>query len=207
MKGELTEIAADAFNGCESLTSMTVAGTVRPLSVGTRAAAKALVIPASVTKIGDRAFKGTGITSVPVPAGVKMGTGVFRDCKQLTKAAVAKGVKTLGSYTFKGCTKLSSVTLHSTVTKIESYAVSGCKRRTSVPSPKSVTSIGKNALYGASKVKTLTVNSKKLTKSSVKGALAGSKVTTVKVPKSMLKSYAKVFAKSVVGKTVKVRAI
>ena len=205
VKGEVTEIAADAFNGCESLTSMTVAGTVKPLA--TRAASSALVIPASVTKIGDRAFKGTGITSVTVPAGVKMGTGVFRDCKQLTKAAVAKGVKTLGSYTFKGCSALKSVTIPGTVTKIERSAFSGCKSLAKVTIPKGVTSIGKNALYGASKVKTLTVNSKKLTKSSVKGALAGSKVTTVKVPKSMLKSYAKVFAKSVVGKAVKVRAI
>ena len=207
VKGELTEIAADAFNGCESLTSMTVAGTVRPLAVGTRAASSALVIPASVTKIGDRAFKGTGITSVTVPAGVKMGTGVFRDCKQLTKAAVASKVKAISAYTFKGCSALKSVTIPGTVTKIERSAFSGCKSLAKVTIPKSVTSIGKNALYGASKVKTLTVNSKKLTKSSVKGALAGSKVTTVKVPKSMLKSYAKVFAKSVVGKTVKVRAI
>ena len=205
VKGELTEIAADAFNGCESLTSMTVAGTVRPLA--TRAASSALVIPSSVTKIGDRAFKGTGITSVTVPAGVKMGTGVFRDCKQLTKAAVASKVKAISAYTFKGCSALKSVTIPGTVTKIERSAFSGCKSLAKVTIPKGVTSIGKNALYGASKVKTLTVNSKKLTKSSVKGALAGSKVTTVKVPKSMLKSYAKVFAKSVVGKTVKVRAI
>lgn len=205
VKGELTEIAADAFNGCESLTSMTVAGTVRPLA--TRAASSALVIPASVTKIGDRAFKGTGITSVTVPAGVKMGTGVFRDCKQLTKAAVASKVKAISAYTFKGCSALKSVTIPGTVTKIERSAFSGCKSLAKVTIPKGVASIGKNALYGASKVKTLTVNSKKLTKSSVKGALAGSKVTTVKVPKSMLKSYAKVFAKSVVGKAVKVRAI
>ena len=205
--GELTEIAADAFNGCESLTSMTVAGTVRPLAAITRAASSALVIPASVTKIGDRAFKGTGITSVTVPAGVKMGTGVFRDCKQLTKATVASKVKAISAYTFKGCSALKSVTIPGTVTKIERSAFSGCKSLAKVTIPKGVTSIGKNALYGASKVKTLTVNSKKLTKSSVKGALAGSKVATVKVPKSMLKSYAKVFAKSVVGKTVKVRAI
>ena len=205
--GELTEIAADAFNGCESLTSMTVAGTVRPLAAITRAASSALVIPASVTKIGDRAFKGTGITSVTVPAGVKMGTGVFRDCKQLTKATVASKVKAISAYTFKGCSALKSVTIPGTVTKIERSAFSGCKSLAKVTIPKGVTSIGKNALYGASKVKTLTVNSKKLTKSSVKGALAGSKVTTVKVPKSMLKSYAKVFAKSVVGKSVKVRAI
>ena len=108
---------------------------------------------------------------------------------------------------FKGCSKLASVTLPSGITKIERSAFSGCKSLAKVAIPKGVTSIGKNALYGASKVKTLTVNSKKLTKSGVKGALAGSSITTVKVPKSMLKSYAKVFAKSVVGKAVKIRAI
>ncbi|MGN0078677.1 MAG: leucine-rich repeat protein [Coriobacteriales bacterium] len=205
VKGELTEIAADAFNGCANLTSMTVAGTVKPMA--TRAAAQALVIPASVTKVGDRAFKGTGITSVTIPAGVKMGSAVFRDCKQLAKATVEKGVKSLSSYTFKGCTALKSVTVPSTVTKIERSAFSGCKNLAKVTLPKSVKSIGANALYGTTKVKTLTINSKQLTKSGVKNALKGSSVTTVKVPKSKVAAYKKLFTKANAGKSVKVRAI
>lgn len=207
VKGELTEIAADAFNGCTNLTSMTVAGTVKPMAIGTLAASGSLVIPESVTKVGNRAFKGTGITSVTVPAGVKMGSSVFRDCKQLKSAVIEKGVKTLSSYTFKGCSALKSVTVPSGITKIERSVFSGCKNLTKVTLPKTVTSIGKNVLYGAAKAKTLTINSKKLTKSSVKGSLAGSKVTTVKVPKSMVSAYKKIFTKANCGKTVKVRAI
>ena len=207
VKGELTEIAADAFNGCTNLTSMTVAGTVKPMAVGTLATSGSLVIPESVTKVGDRAFKGTGITSVTIPAGVKMGSSVFRDCKQLKNAVIEKGVKTLSSYTFKGCSALKSVTVPYGVAKIERSVFSGCKNLTKVTLPKTVTSIGKNALYGASKAKTLTVNSKKLTKSGVKGSLAGSKVTTVKVPKSMVSAYKKIFTRANCGKTVKVRAI
>ena len=206
IKGEVTEIAADAFNGCTNLTGLTTSGGIKPLAAASATTGK-LVIPASITKIGDRAFKGTGITSVTIPAGVKMGSSVFRDCKQLTKASIEKGVKSLSSYTFKGCSALKSVTVPSGVTKIERSVFSGCKNLTKVTLPKTVTSIGKNALYGASKAKTLTINSKKLTKSGVKGSLAGSKVTTVKVPKSMVSAYKKIFTKANCGKTVKVRAI
>ena len=206
VKGEVTEIAADAFNGCTNLTGLTTSGGLKPLAAASAATGK-LVLPASVTKVGDRAFKGTGITSVTIPAGVKMGTGVFRDCKQLKSASVEKSVKTLSSYTFKGCSALKSVTVPSGVTKIERSAFSGCKNLTKVTLPKTVTSIGKNALYGASKAKTLTINSKKLTKSGVKGSLAGSKVATVKVPKSMVSAYKKIFTAKNCGKKVTVKAI
>ena len=74
-----------------------------------------------------------------------------------------------------------------------------------------VTSIAPKAFKGT-KVKTLTVKSKKLTKGSVKGSLKGSKVKTVKVKvgkkkenKKYVKKYKKIFTKKNAGKKVKVK--
>ena len=74
-----------------------------------------------------------------------------------------------------------------------------------------VTSIAPKAFKGT-KVKTLTVKSKKLTKKSVKGSLKGSKVKTVKVKvgkkkenKNYVKKYKKIFTKKNAGKKVKVK--
>lgn len=74
-----------------------------------------------------------------------------------------------------------------------------------------VTSIAPKAFKGT-KVKTLTVKSKKLTKKSVKGSLKGSKVKTVKVKvgkkkenKKYVKKYKKIFTKKNCGKKVKVK--
>ena len=74
-----------------------------------------------------------------------------------------------------------------------------------------VTGISAKAFKGT-KVKTLTVKSKKLTKKSVKGSLRGSKVKTVKVKvgkkkvnKKYAKKYKKIFTKKNAGKKVAVK--
>ena len=67
-----------------------------------------------------------------------------------------------------------------------------------------VTGIAANAFKG-SKVATLTVQTKSLTKKSVKGSLKASKVKTVKVPKAKKNAYKKIFTKAVAGKKVTVK--
>ena len=72
---------------------------------------------------------------------------------------------------------------------------------------KEVKSIGKSAFAGCKKLKTLRVESTKLTKFTIKGCLKGSSVKTVKVPKSKLGAYKKLFTKKICGKKVKVKGI
>ena len=88
---------------------------------------------------------------------------------------------------------------------IERSIFSRCSSLKSMTIPAKVESIGKYAFY-KSGVKTLTVKSTKLTKAGVKDCLKGSNVIKVKVPKSKLKAYKKLFTKNVCGKTVKVAA-
>ena len=148
------------------------------------------------------ALTGSGVKSVAIPKGVKLGKGVFENCKKLASATVAKGVTGLPASTFKGCSKLSKVTLGSSLGTIGSQALAGCAKLKSLTLPKSVKSIGSKALTGCSKLTKITVTSTQLTKKGLTGSLKGSSVTKALVPKSKLKAYSKLFVKSVCGKNV-----
>ena len=63
---------------------------------------------------------------------------------------------------------------------------------------------GAEALSFASKATTLEVKTTALTSSRVRNSLKGSKVTTVKVPSTRLKTYTQAFEESNSGKKVKV---
>ncbi|MGI6032747.1 MAG: leucine-rich repeat protein [Coriobacteriales bacterium] len=96
------------------------------------------------------------------------------------------------------------------VTAVAAKALKG-KKATKVTLGKNVKTIKKGAFKG-SKVKTIVVKTKKLTKKSVKGSLKGSKVKTVKVnvgktkvDKKYVKKYKKAFTKKNAGKKVTVK--
>ena len=194
-------IGSYAFAGCTSLPSLPAcSGAIGDYAFLNCSALTA--VPAGATSYGKGAFSGSGVKSVTIPKGVKLSTGVFENCKKLASATVAKGVTGLPASTFKGCSKLSKVTLGSSLGAIGSQALAGCAKLKSLTLPKSVKSIGSKALAGCGKLTKLTVKSTQLTKKGVAGALKGSSVATVYVPKSKLKAYGKIFMRSVCGKKV-----
>ena len=82
------------------------------------------IIPNSVTKIGD---------------------GAFRWCKSLQSVTIPNSVTSIGYEAFSGCESLKSVTIPNSVTKIGNYAFSSCESLQSVTIPNSVTKIGDGA--------------------------------------------------------------
>ena len=120
-------------------------------------------------------------------------TGVTNKSKKSTKKITVNTVKVDGK-TYK-------------VTEIAPKALANMKKLTKVVIGKNVTKIGAKFLYKSKKVKTIYIKTKKLTKASVKNSLKGSSVKTVKVPKSKVKAYKKIFTKKNCGKKVKVVAI
>lgn len=85
-----------------------------------------LIIPNSVTSIGERAFY---------------------DCSGLTSVTIPNSVTSIGRNAFYGCSGLTSVTIPNSVTSIGNEAFYWCSNLTPVTIPNSVTSIGSNAFY------------------------------------------------------------
>ena len=85
----VTSIGSSAFDGCTSLTSIT--------------------IPDSVTSIGGRAFDGcTSLTSITIPDSVtSIGELAFNNCTSLTSISIPDSVTSIIWYAFENCTSLT----------------------------------------------------------------------------------------------------
>ena len=159
-------IHSRAFEGCSSLTSVT--------------------IPEGVTSIGDYTFKGcSGLTSVTIPEGVtSIGSSAFRECSGLTSVTIPSSVTSIGSYAFYGCSSLTSVTIPSSVTSIGERAFYWCESLTSVTIPEGVTSIRYAAFWGCSSLTSVTIPEG--VTSIGDGAFSGcSGLTSVTIPSSV----------------------
>ena len=85
---------------------------------------KALIIPDSVTSIGDLAFWFcTSLTSVTIPDSVtSIGDSAFYNCISLTSVTIPDSVTSIGDSAFVWCTSLTSITIPDSVTNIGEHA-------------------------------------------------------------------------------------
>ena len=151
-------IATGAFTSCDSLTSITIPGSVTSIGGSMFRGCNSLtsvIIGDGVTRIDNDAFRDcSSLTSVTIPDSVtSIVYSAFAYCSSLTSITIPDSVTRIGSGAFEGCSSLTSITIPDSVTSIGYDAFNGCTSLTSVTIPDSVTSIEFNAFYGCDRLK------------------------------------------------------
>ena len=171
----ITSIGETAFNACSNIKSVNITDIASwcNISFGNRSAnplyyanelylngnlVTQLVIPDSVTSIGNYAFSGcTSLTSIKISDSVtSIGNYAFYSCDNLTSVTIGEGITSIGNNVFSYCTSLTSITIPNSVTSIGEDAFSFCGI-TSITIPNSVTSIGEDAFWACTSLESLTI--------------------------------------------------
>lgn len=105
-----------------------------------------LLLPATVTTIGDGALMGSTITEVAIPAGVTaIGQAAFSMCSSLKSVTIPSRVTVIAPRVFEGCEGLAGVNMSSDVTTIGQRAFMGCQSLESFNYPAALRTIGAEA--------------------------------------------------------------
>ncbi len=112
---------------------------------------KGVVIPETVTSIGNNAFQGcknlASVTFKGAPSTITVGNNAFQNCVKL-KSINLPAAKRIGSLAFDGCTSLEELILDMGTEEIGDYCFRNCTNLKSLHIPESVTVIGQGAFSG-----------------------------------------------------------
>ncbi len=134
----LSKIGAGAFQNCDKLTVLDIAGT---------------------TSIEDYAFYDCdGLTDVTIYGGLaadEVGKCIFKSCDNLTNLEIKNGAIEIGESMFEDCVSLKTALLPDSICLIGRLAFENCKSLEAIMIPDSVQSVGEYAFYDCASAKTL----------------------------------------------------
>ena len=158
---KVTSIGTQAFAQQEKLTTVIIPSTVT--QIGKKAFRNSginyLNIPESITSIGESAFfECQNLTAIDIPDNVtSLAGGVFWGCSNLTSVTIGNGVASFGNSAFFECGSLETVTLGKNITSIGEYAFYECSSLTSIIIPDGVKTIGCAAFYGCTSLSSMII--------------------------------------------------
>ncbi len=128
------EISKSAFDSCDTITGV--------------------IIPASVTRIGDFAFRGCPRLEKAVLGCVaEIGNSLFEDCVSLETVFLPDGTAEIPTFMLKGCASLKTVNIPETVRIIRDEAFYGCSSLGEIKLPSGLRSICAGAFSGCTSLK------------------------------------------------------
>lgn len=168
----ITEIKADAFRGCEALTTLVIPQRVASIAYGALAGCKALTqlsVDTANTHYDSRndcnaiicTWKGklmvvAGSAATVVPADVRyIAPQAFSGCTALAALALPERMEEIGEQAFSGCTALQTIDIPQGVKRIEPSAFAGCTALHTVSLPKSLNELADSAFAGCTALQTI----------------------------------------------------
>lgn len=172
-------ISGGVFYG-KSLERITLPDVIEAVESGAFVNCSADVnIPASLKKVGNAAFQGSGIKNALIPPSVEeLGVYIFSGCKSLIKleyqagikipdgfcyetalktVSVPGNIKEVGRYAFYRCSGLLKVSLADSITNIGDLAFFECTGLEEIHMPEQLITISKQAFDGCSSLKAITL--------------------------------------------------
>uniref|UniRef100_A0A6C0F3J1 Surface antigen BspA-like n=1 Tax=viral metagenome TaxID=1070528 RepID=A0A6C0F3J1_9ZZZZ len=146
----VSEILWCGFNGCKSLTSITIpfyVNDIRALAFARCESISSFIFesPASIPIINYSLLKYcVSLTSLDIPPSVtSIEFKSLKHCTGLLSVTIPPTLTSIGEYAFNGCTSLETIIIPSSVTKISDMAFMGCTslKQVTFQEPASITSI------------------------------------------------------------------
>lgn len=158
IKSDTEEIAPYAFASStfDGVDTITVPASVKKIGEGAFAGTgiTSIVINADITEIPERAFSESGLTTITIPTGVtSIGASAFRNCRDLVTIDFgSSSLNRIGDYAFAGAA-VANVTVPDSVTEMGSYVFMDCESLTEAHLP-SLTSLGDYTFVGCYQLET-----------------------------------------------------
>ena len=156
----LSRVGNRAFFGCKNMTN--------------------IVIPISVTSIGERAFSNSGLAEVTIPDSVtEMGDSVFSYCTNLKKVVVGSSVKNIPRDGFSSCENLVDLTLSDGLLSISGNAFFNCNALKTVMLPQSLSQISGNSFEDCRQLTSFSIESANAYYTTIDGVLYSKNIDTL----------------------------
>ena len=162
MNDSVTSIGYNAFGETADLKNIALSAGLQTIGYGAfyKSGIESILIPASVTSIGNYTFEFSGLKTVTFESGsrlTELNKTLFHGCSQLESVTLPDSLEIIGEEAFRECAALKTITIPGTVSTIKKQAFYNCTGLESVIFEDGVGEICEKAFSFCMNIKSLTI--------------------------------------------------